>query len=206
MPLEHPGMDATLQQLFDEQAGVATSGQILSVVSRYHFESALKARSLERVWQGIYCCREPTDEIRLRGLDLSCGSTVAVCLATAASLFGFDTEHPQDLHVLNPSHHQIRPVDGSWCTVAMARPWSWLMSGRRRRPRGLLSKSPAASVGPEPWQHSTRRCAARHAAEESFGALRPGRRVVAASSPCESCCCTRIREQSRRWRARRGSP
>jgi hypothetical protein len=105
-------MDATLQQLFDEQGGVATNGQILGLVSRYHFEAVLKTQTLERIWQGIYCLGEPTDELRLRGLDLSCGRTVAVCLATAASIFGFDTEDPADLHVLNPPGHQLRPVDG----------------------------------------------------------------------------------------------
>jgi hypothetical protein len=105
-------MDATLQQLFDDQGGVATSGQILAAVSRHHFESVLKRRSLERIWQGIYCRGEPTDELRLRGLDLSCGRRVPVCLATAASMYGFDTENPPDLHVLNPPGHQLRPVDG----------------------------------------------------------------------------------------------
>jgi hypothetical protein len=105
-------MDALLKQLFDDQGGVATSGQILDRVSRYHFESTLKSRCLERIWQGIYCLGEPTDELRLRGLDLSCGRRVPVCLATAAAMFGFDTEEPTDLHVLNPPGHQLRPVDG----------------------------------------------------------------------------------------------
>jgi hypothetical protein len=105
-------MDATLQKLFDDQGGVATSGQILALVSRYKFESDLKRHSLERIWQGIYCQGEPTDDLRLRGLDLACGSRVPVCLATAASMFGFDTESPGDLHVLNPPGHQLRPVDG----------------------------------------------------------------------------------------------
>ncbi|HEX3288276.1 MAG TPA: hypothetical protein VHT50_27290 [Mycobacterium sp.] len=105
-------MDAILQQLFDNQGGVATSGQILDVVSRYHFESALKTQTLERIWQGIYCIGEPTDALRLRGLDLSSGTTVSVCLATAAAMFGFDTENPAELHVLNPPRHQLRPVDG----------------------------------------------------------------------------------------------
>ena len=105
-------MDVTLQQLFDEQGGVATSGQILDHVSRYKFESDLKMHSIERIWQGIYCLGEPTDELRLRGLDLSCGGRVPVCLGTAASMFGFDTEEPADLHVLNPPRHQLRPVDG----------------------------------------------------------------------------------------------
>jgi hypothetical protein len=105
-------MDATLKQIFDTQGGVATSGQILGVVSRYHFESVLKTRHVERIWQGIYCLGEPTKQLRLRGLDLSCGSTVPVCLHTAASTYGFDTEQPADLHVLNPPGHQLRPVDG----------------------------------------------------------------------------------------------
>jgi len=105
-------MDANLQKLFDDQGGVATSGQILAVVSRYHFEAVLKTRFLERIWQGVYCIGEPTDELRLRALDLSCGHRVPACLATAASMFGFDTENPTDLHVLNPPGHQLRPVDG----------------------------------------------------------------------------------------------
>jgi hypothetical protein len=105
-------VDETLQQLFDDQGGVATSGQILDHISRYKFEADLKRHSIERIWQGIYCLGKPTDDLRLRGLDLSCGSRVPVCLATAASMFGFDTEDPADLHVLNPPGHQLRPVDG----------------------------------------------------------------------------------------------
>ncbi|BBY46491.1 hypothetical protein [Mycolicibacterium celeriflavum] len=105
-------MDAGLKQLFDEQGGVATSGQILAMVPRYEFESVLKTQHVERIWHGIYCIGEPTDELRLRGLDLSCGTTVPVCLSTAAALFGFDTEETPALHVLNPPGHQLRPVDG----------------------------------------------------------------------------------------------
>jgi hypothetical protein len=105
-------MNAALQRLFDQQGGVATSGQILAVASRYEFEAVVKAKFVERIWQGVYCLGEATDASRLRGLDLSSGTTVAVCLSTAAALFGFDTEEPSDLHVLNPPGHQLRPVDG----------------------------------------------------------------------------------------------
>ncbi|MCV7414000.1 hypothetical protein [Mycolicibacterium litorale] len=105
-------MDEALQRIFDRQGGVATSGQILAVTSRYEFEAVVKRKYVERIWQGVYCLGEPTDEMRLRGLDLACGTRIAVCLATAAALFGFDTEEPKELHVLNPPGHQLRPVDG----------------------------------------------------------------------------------------------
>jgi len=105
-------MDGELQSLFHDQNGVATSGQILTYLSRYEFDKAVETGSLERIWQGIYCRGEPTNTLRLNGLDLSTGSCVALCLGTAAAVFGFDTEEPTDLHVLNPTGHQLRPVDG----------------------------------------------------------------------------------------------
>ena len=176
---DHSGMETTLQQLFDDQGGVATSGQILSVVSRYHFESVLKAHSLERIWQGVYCCGEPTDELRLRGLDLACDSPVAVCLATAASMFGFDTEEPADLHVLNPPGHQLRPVDGlvvhrrdgAPLVIVGERPatspaWTAIEVARSvRRPRALATldaalRSETCSPG-ELWRAATQQAGRR---------------------------------------------
>jgi hypothetical protein len=101
-----------LDQLFDSQRGVATSGQILQHLTRRGFEAELRTGNLERIWQGIYCCGEPTDELRLRGLDLSCGIAVPVCLGTAAAMYGFDTEEPADLHVLSPPGSRLRSTDG----------------------------------------------------------------------------------------------
>lgn len=69
-------------------------------------------RCLERIWQGVYCRGEPDDVLRLRGLDLSCGKSVPVCLGTAAAAYGFDTEELPDLHVLNPFGGQLRSADG----------------------------------------------------------------------------------------------
>lgn len=105
-------MKPALQRIFDRQGGVATSGQILAVTSRYEFEAVLKPELVERIWHGVYCLGEPTDEIRLRGLDLMCETTVVVCLSTAAALHGFDTEQPRELHVLNPPRRQLRSGDG----------------------------------------------------------------------------------------------
>lgn len=154
-------MDAAVQQIFDRQGGVATSGQILAVTSRYEFEAVLKRAFVERIWHGVYCLGAPTDELRLRGLDLSCGTTVAVCLATAAALHGFDTEEPDDLHVLNPPGHQLRPADGlvvhrrdgaplvktgdRWATAPA---WTAIEVARGlRRPRALATLDAALRTG-----------------------------------------------------------
>jgi hypothetical protein len=106
------GMNPEIEELFGKQGGVATSGQILTRMTRRQFDNAVNCGVLERVWQGIYCLGEPTDELRLRGMDLSSGTTVPVCLGTAAALYGFDTENTADLHVLNPPGGQIRCADG----------------------------------------------------------------------------------------------
>ncbi|MHA0286028.1 hypothetical protein ACXYX3_06185 [Mycobacterium sp. C3-094] len=105
-------MDEHLIALFEAQGGVATSAQILRYLTRRRFEKAVNTGVLERLWQGIYCLGEPTDELRLRGLDLICGRPVAVCLATAAAMFGFDTERPAELHVLDSPACGLRDADG----------------------------------------------------------------------------------------------
>lgn len=99
-------------RVFDEQNGVAGSGQILARMTRHAFESAVHSGVLERIWHGIYCRGEPTERLRLHGLDLSCGKKVPLCLTSAAAVHGFDTEGSADLHVLNPPGCQLRSVDG----------------------------------------------------------------------------------------------
>ena len=101
-------MNDELRALFDAQHGVVTTGQILNHVPRRRFEKLVETGALERLWQGIYCLGEPDDEIRLRGLDLAAGRRIAVCLGTAAAMYGFDTEQPPDLHVLNRSSPHVR--------------------------------------------------------------------------------------------------
>lgn len=105
-------MNADLEALLDAQNGVVTSGQILTLQSRREFNDDLRTGALQRIWQGIYSRGAPDDWTRLRGLDLSAGAVVPICLGTAAALYGFDTENPKDLHVLNPPHHQLRNADG----------------------------------------------------------------------------------------------
>lgn len=154
-------MDAELERLFDDQGGVATSGQILLRMSRRSFERELKSATLKQIWYGIYCRGEADGYTRLRGLDLSCRAKVPVCLGTAAAMHGFDTEEPADLHVLNPPRRQLRPcaglvvhrrngaplitVDGrrvtspAWTAVEVAR--------TLRRPRALATLDAALRSG-----------------------------------------------------------
>jgi len=154
-------MNPELAELFENQGGVATTGQILARTTRRQFDAAVNRGVLERMWQGIYCLGEPTDELRLRGLDLSCGKSVPVCLGTAAAIYGFDTEDTIDLHVLNPPGGQLRSADGlvvhrrdgvplmmvdrrlitpaAWTAVEVAR--------AQRRPRGLATLDAALRSG-----------------------------------------------------------
>jgi Protein of unknown function (DUF559) len=101
-----------LSQLFDTQGGVATSGQVLRVLSRRAMQAALDSGDLWKVWPGVYSSSEPDDLIRLRGLDLRADEPVAICLRTAAAAYGFDTQNVVDLHVLNPEGRLLRDSDG----------------------------------------------------------------------------------------------
>jgi hypothetical protein len=105
-------MHPDLAAVFDSQGGVATTAQILRVVSRRHLHTLMDCYVVERIWHGVYSIGPADNARRLRGLDLACGDVVASCLGTAAHAFGFDTENTADLHVLNPNKHQIRPADG----------------------------------------------------------------------------------------------
>src|SRR5690606_40389982 len=108
------------------------------------------------------CCRgEADDGLRLRGLDLACGRPVAACLGTAAALHGFDTEQPDDLHVLSPPGSRLRSADGlvvhrrdgAPLTIVRGRPattaaWTAVEVARSlRRPRALATLVAALRIG-----------------------------------------------------------
>lgn len=154
-------MHPELSAIFDRQGGVATSAQILEVVSRRHFQALLDCTAVERVWHGAYSLGSPDDERRLRALDLSCGEVVATCLGTAARSYGFDTEDAPDLHVLNPVRHHLRSAtglrvhrrDGAPLAVIDGRPvtsapWTAVEVARTlRRPRALATLDAALRSG-----------------------------------------------------------
>ena len=105
-------INGQFSRLLDRQGGVVTSAQALTFLSRRGLEAAVNQGLLQKVWYGIYGSGDVNTLLRLRGLDLATGTTVAVCLATAAAAYGFDTENVAALHVLNPRRRQLRSADG----------------------------------------------------------------------------------------------
>ena len=84
-----------------------------------------------------------------------------VCLGTAAALYGFDTENPKDLHVLNPAGSHLRHADGlvihrrdgAPMVIEQSRPatapaWTAIEVARSlRRPRVLATLDAALRSG-----------------------------------------------------------
>ncbi|MEZ0362223.1 endonuclease domain-containing protein [Mycobacterium sp. pUA109] len=154
-------MDERLHRLLDEQGGVVTAGQALTFLRRRELEAAVKRGALHKVWYGIYGRGQMTVGLQLRGLDLAAGTTVAACLGTAAAAYGFDTEQPAQLHVVNPGGAQLRPVpglvvhrrEGAPLRMVAGRPatapaWTAIEVARGlRRPRALATLDAALRSG-----------------------------------------------------------
>jgi hypothetical protein len=98
--------------LFASQHLVATSAQIHEILSRGAFQRHLRRGDIVKVWPNIYSLGEPDNRTKLHGLDLRCGEQVAVCLHTAAQVYGFSTEPATALHVLNPPGNRLRDEAG----------------------------------------------------------------------------------------------
>jgi len=142
-----------LSRLLTAQGGVITSAQALTALTRRGLEVHLNCGALQKIWYGIYTDRQPNTALRLRGLDLLTGTTVAACMGTAAAAYGFDTERSADLHVLNPGGRQLRSAkalvvhrrEGAPLTMVAGRPattpaWTAIEVARSlRRPRALAT-------------------------------------------------------------------
>jgi hypothetical protein len=105
-------MSDDVDALLERQGGVASTAQLLNMLSRSRLDTRIRTGELIKVWPGVYSGDEPDNLTRLHGLDLRAGEPVAICLGTAAAAYGFDTEDVLDLHVLNPEGHQLRVSDG----------------------------------------------------------------------------------------------
>lgn len=97
--------------LLDTQGGIVTTAQVSRYLTRRELETELRRGQLTRLWHGIYGRGAVNLGLQLRGLDMFTGTTVAVCLGTAAAAYGFDTEDTTKLHVLDPGR-QLRTAKG----------------------------------------------------------------------------------------------
>lgn len=89
-------------------SGLATTGQLLSVISRKALAAHLSAGAIVRVWHGVYARETPDTAGRLAALELATGRPLVGCMGTAAEFHGFDIEGDGRLHVLDPGV-RIRP-------------------------------------------------------------------------------------------------
>jgi len=97
-----------LEALFASNSGVATTRQILTVLSPKALEVGVRKGKLVRVRRGVYTLMRPDVSAMLTALDVASGARVVACMQTAAEMFGFDTEPDGRIHILDPGI-RVRP-------------------------------------------------------------------------------------------------
>ncbi|ORV52784.1 hypothetical protein AWC05_25360 [Mycobacterium florentinum] len=149
-----------IESVLVARGGLATTRELLTVVSRKRLAGMIKAGRLVRVCRGVYALHEPDVLMKLGALDLVAGQPIVACMGTAAALYGFDTEGVSCVHILDPGvrmrpsvgvmvHQRIgaplRRVEGR---LATAPAWTVIEVARMlRRPRALATLDAALYVG-----------------------------------------------------------
>lgn len=104
-----PGMPVDAAEgIFSANGGVATTQQLLEVLTRKSLEVAVRTGRVIRVRRGIYAMTPPGAAAKLAALDLATGTDIVVCMHTAAEVYGFSTELDDRLHILDPGI-RLRP-------------------------------------------------------------------------------------------------
>lgn len=127
-------MNPAVQQLLALHGGLATTRQLLEIITRDQLDWQVKSGHLIRLRRGIYAAGVPDTLVRLQALDLHLGQEAVACLGTAAGLYGFDTESVTAVHVLDPGI-RLRPQIGLMVHQRLGAPL--------RRVHGRLATGPA---------------------------------------------------------------
>lgn len=151
--------NVSIDELFAANSGVATTAQLTTLMTRKMVASLARSGSIVRVRRGVYAPHPPDIADRLAALDLLNENPVVACMATAAAMYGFDTENDDRLHILDPGVrirpdaevmvHQrlgapLRRVSGR---LATAPAWTAVEIARTlRRPRALATLDTALRV------------------------------------------------------------
>ncbi len=126
--------------------GYVTTAALLEVMTRQQLDVQVRKRRLIRVWRGVYATAEPDFTGRLTALDAYLGQAAVACMGTAASLYGFDTEGTEAIHVLDPGI-RLRPTTGLMVHQRQCAPL--------QRVQGRLATAPAwtaVEVARELWR------------------------------------------------------
>lgn len=147
-------------EIFAATGAMATTRQLLEVMSRKALECHVRAGRVVRVRHGVYAAAQPDVLGQLAALDLATGARIVACLGTAAALYGFDTEADSRLHVLDPGirlrpssdvmvHQRLgAPLQTVAGRLATAPAWTAIEVARTLwRPRALAALDTAVRVG-----------------------------------------------------------
>lgn len=139
---------------------LVTRQQLLTVMTRTTLATHVRAGRLLRVWHGVYAQSMPDAVGRLGGLELMTGRRIVACLATAAQLYGFDTENDDRIHILDPGvrmrpndnlmvHQRLgAPLSNVAGRLLTSPPWTAVEVARLlRRPRALATLDSALRSG-----------------------------------------------------------
>jgi hypothetical protein len=148
-----------IEDMFAANGGVATTRELLTVLTRKGLEVGVRAGRFVRVRRGVYALRPPNVPARLAALDLVSGTRIVACMQTAAEMYGFGTEPDDRLHILDPGvrmrpsaelmvHQRIgAPLEKIQSRLATAPAWTAVEIARTlRRPRALAVLDAALHV------------------------------------------------------------
>ncbi len=146
-------------ELFLANGGVATTRQLLTVLSPKALEVGVRTGKFIRVRRGVYAMTAPDVAARLAAVELASGMPVVACMQTAAKMYRFDTEPDDRVHILDPGirmrpspqlmvHQRIgAPLVKVRGRLATAPAWTAVEIARTlRRPRALAVLDAALHV------------------------------------------------------------
>ncbi|MDG4665196.1 hypothetical protein [Mycobacterium sp. 236(2023)] len=127
-------MQKAVEDLFRSGGGYLSSAAILDVITRRQLDVLVRRQEVIRVWHGVYAMTKPNYLGRLTSLDTYLGQPAVACMGTAATLYGFDTEGTEAIHIFDPGV-RIRPTVGLMVHQRLGAPI--------RRIHGRLATTPA---------------------------------------------------------------
>jgi hypothetical protein len=139
-------------ELLRRNGGLATTAQLMTVMTRQQLDVQVANGGLVRVWHGVYARTQPDLLRRLAALDLVTGQDTVASMGTAAALYGFDTENTTAVHILEPGVrtrstkglvvHQRKGAPLQWVSSRLATAPAWTaveVPRQLTRPRALAT-------------------------------------------------------------------